>query len=130
MHSALCQLSDRKCSCHFSQVSYAPAPLFCYHLVLGLSALFGAIKSITLLRTKPCFVLCLHCCCCFSRKFDASIFSFLIFFLFTLQVLSMMHVAKFSWPASSPATGKSLRLGFIFTLQSLRSACALRRVES
>lgn len=35
MHSALCQLSDRKCSCHFSQVSYAPAPLSCRHLVLG-----------------------------------------------------------------------------------------------
>lgn len=98
-----------------------------HHLVLGS---VGAIKSITLLRTKPCFVLCLHRSC-FPPKFDASIFSFLIFFFFFLYFasFSMMHVAKFSWPASSSATGKSLRFGFIFTLQSLRSACALTQDE-
>lgn len=112
----------------FLSSQFRPLPslsLSCHHLVLGS---VGAKKSITLLRTKPCFVLCLHRSC-FPPKFDASIFSFLIFFFFTLQVFSMMHVAKFSWPASSSATGKSLRFGFIFTLQSLRSACALTRDE-
>lgn len=65
----------------------------------------------------------------FSPKIWCFHIQFSNFFFFTLQVFSMMHVAKFSWPASSSATGKSLRFGFIFTLQCLRSACALTRDE-
>lgn len=63
----------------FLSSQFCPFPclsLSRHHLVLGS---VGAIKSITLLRTKPCFVLCLHRSC-FPPKFNASIFSFLIFF--------------------------------------------------